>query len=206
MKIAKTTINILVVSLVIIFTSCKVYKLRYNDNEWQPYKKGDVLIFENSNGKFDTISVKKSNTRNSKLINPYSFYEKKHQVNSSIGELSNTEPTIVESRPILFKRHICLVSISSEDDTVNIGFSEYKPAANFDISISIKEMNLFLYKDNLYGECFKIINIDNYINGGFKSILTSLLFSKKYGCLEFKFKDGSFAKLKEFIRDGKNIL
>jgi len=204
MNIVKTTVNTLLLILIMTFTSCKVYKLKQNDFEWQPYKKGDILIFENSNGNTDTINVNISNTRNSKTISPYNIFDEKYQVNSSRGELNNTEPTIVESKQILFKRQLSLIHISRENDNAYIGFSEYNPPANFDIYVPIKEMSAFRYQDNLLGEYFKIVDIDKY-SGGFSAKLSSLLFSKKYGYLKFEFKDSSSVNLKEFIRDGKSL-
>ncbi|WP_430410681.1 hypothetical protein [Kordia sp.] len=205
MKVLKTKKEALLMILLLIFTSCKVYKLDHSDYDWQPYKKGDILIFENSNGKIDTINVRESNTRNAKEITPYKFFSEKHQINSSRGELNNDAPTIVQSKPILFKRNISLVYIGRENDSAYIGFSEYKPPANYNIFVPIKKMEDFIYEDNLLGKCYKVNNIDNYYNG-FNNPLNSLFFSKKYGYLRFNFKDGNFVQLRKFIRNGVNIL
>ncbi len=205
MKILKTKKKASLMILLLILTSCKVYKLNQSDYDWQPYKKGDILIFENSNGKIDTINVRESNTRKAKEISPYKFFSEKYQINSSRGELNNDEPTIVQSKPILFKRDISLVCISRENDSAYIGFSEYKPPANYNIFVPIKKMKDFRHENSSLGNCYKVNNIDNYYNG-FNNPLNSLFFSKKYGYLRFNFKDESFIQLKKFMRNGVNIL
>ena len=65
-------------------------------------------------------------------------------------------------------------------------------------------MKDFHYEDSTLGDCYLVDKIEAYASS--KSQYSSVLFSKQYGFLRFVLKDGDSIKLKEFIRNGVNIL
>lgn len=187
----------------ITFTSCKVYHLSVEDNEWQPYEKGDILVFNNSNGKLDTLNIIDSYVyKSGKAIEPYNFKNGKSEINVSIAT-TNSEFVNEKSYGILDNR-IKLFNIQNNQNGKFLVFTKYNYLDKIDFSLKVESMQKFYYKDDKFGDCYLIDEIDTHTYS--KSSYNSILFSKKYGYLKFDLKDGSSIKLKKFIRGGVNIL
>lgn len=186
-----------------IFTSCKVYRLNSNDNTWQPYRKGDVLVFENSNKKIDTITVSESYIyKGNKNVQPYNINNGRPEINSAIG-LTNSR-FINKNFYGSLNNSIKLFNVQNSQNGKFLVFTKYDYFDAIDFSLKMELMSKFHYVDKSFGDCYLIDKIDTYTYS--ESIYSSVLFSKRYGYLRFNFKDGSFVELKEFIRNGVNIL
>ncbi len=202
-KIKKIYFQLFILSLVMIFNSCKVYKLNADDNSWQPYKKGDVLIFEHRNGSIDTISVIKSFVfKSKKTIQPYNINNGRSELNVAISTTNSkfTNNSFYNSTT----NNIEFFRISNSQGGKYLGFVKYNFIGEEDFSLPIDEMKKFHYVDNKLGDCYLINEIGPFAYS--ESIYISVLFSKQYGYLNFSLKDGNLIKLKEFIRNGVNIL
>ncbi|WP_196890347.1 hypothetical protein [Aureivirga marina] len=171
--------------------SCKVYHLKIEDNQWQPYQKGDVLVFQNSKRILDTIIVSSSKIKSEKTIEPYNFLNRRKEYNISHG----------------FKdeKYIGLVRISKDKNESYLNLSGYTIYTDFGIHIPIKDLIKFLKIDKTRNEIYLIDKFKDYYHMTPNFPIHSILYSKKLGYLKINFKDGEFYELVEFIRNGKNL-
>lgn len=167
--------------------SCTTNKINKNDLEWQPYKEGDVLVFESNKGELDTIDIKSIEV----YINPddpLAVFPKKIESHFVIGQQSILEMTANdENTDIKF--------------TIKLGNNNLKyPGVVVNIQ-ELKKMIPDIHKR------YVIVAKEYYDN--LKDIPFDLLYiywSKEYGYLGLEFKGNYIWTLKSFIRDGNEIL
>lgn len=89
-KYMKNKINlILVACLLTICFGCKTYKLDNKDMEWNPYKAGDILVFKDDFGVFDTVYITSINVFTNPS-DPLSVHPE--HIQSMVVEASYTDP------------------------------------------------------------------------------------------------------------------
>lgn len=177
----------ILLGMVLMLFSCKTYKLSKSDLEWQPYKIGDMLVFESNIGELDTIKIKNVETH----IN----------ADDPLAVLPNR----LQSLFVVEKRSFLEMEAGEKGSyihfTIRLGKNKLKYPG---VVLSIKEMNELIedesgryvieakeYYDNMKGRPFD---------------LRYIYWSKKYGYLGLEFKDNYVWALKSFVREGKEIL
>lgn len=184
---------IYIIILSTILFSCKTYKLSKSDLEWQPYKIGDMLIFESNKGEIDTIQIE-SIEKFTNPDDPLAVFPNKTQSIFVVGdkEILKLHAGSNGSK-IEFKIHLKSDSILRYPVTI-LYLQKNK--------INDLEKIVFNSKNS-----FKIKSIESRGNMQDRPFdLRYIYWSKEYGYLGLEFKDNYFWTLKSFIRDGNNIL
>jgi hypothetical protein len=167
--------------------SCSTYKLTESDLEWQPYRKGDLLVFKSNFGEIDTIIVRSIET----YKNP----------DDPLAILPNNMQSIFVNG----KQNILEIDAGKKESyihfTLKLG-DKYLKYPN--IVKSIKELDKEKSKQN------KIVAIeakeyyDNLKELDFD--LKNIYWSKEYGYIKLEFKNEYYWELQSFIRNGKNLI
>lgn len=183
---------IILTALIFMLFSCNTYKLTDADLEWQPYKVGDMLVFESSKGELDTIYIR-SITINTGAEDPLAIFPDKIQTLFVLGERE------------LLKMH-------SGKYGSKIAF-KIRLGDNTDLRypgtiLNLEKLNLDAIKRVTYNNqnCIKIKaeeSRENLKNRPFD--LRSIYYSKEYGYLSLEFKGNYIWKLKSFMRDGEKL-
>lgn len=178
---------IVLFSVLLMLFSCRTYKLSQSDLEWQPYKKGDVLIFESNKGEKDTVKIESVEVYTN-TDEPLAVFPNKLQSLFVIAEKGVLEMTASESG-------------TSVHFTIRLGKNKLKHSS---VVQSIKEMN-GLNKDKNGRYVIEAKEYyDNMIDQPFD--LRYIYWSKEYGYLGLEFKENYIWTLKSFDRDGKELL
>lgn len=196
---------IILINLIFITLSCKSFRLNKEDLEWQPYKKGDILVFESNHGERDTIKIKSIEIFTNP-DDPLAVVPKKVETLFVSGEYYHNPKKDIMGR--MYSSTYC--------DVIEMGTSKMGSYIDFkfrlgdnklkypSVVLSIEEMNK-IRKDNY--ERYKIeakeYN-DNMRDQPFD--LRYIYWNKEYGYLVLEFKNNYIWTLKSFIRDGKEIL
>lgn len=166
--------------------SCKTYKMSENDLKWQPYKKGDVLIFESNKGEIDTVVIKSIET----YINP--------------DDPLAVFPNKLQSLFVISERSILEMSAGEKGTYINFTMHLGNNKLKYPNTLrSITEMdeakkdknNRYVIEANEYYDNMKDRPFD----------LRYIYWSKEYGYLGLEFKDNYVWTLMSFIRDGKRF-
>ena len=177
--------QLLLFALLVLF-SCNKYKISKSDLEWQPYEKGDVLIFESNKGEKDTIVVK------------------------SIDSYNNTDDPLA-----LFPDKTEILFVMSQKNRSLLFMKAYSGGTYFRFEIRLGNNDLRYASTVLYVEelanndegCIKFEAIENYDNmKDIPSDLKSITWSKELGYLALEFKGDYIWTLKSFVREGKELL
>ncbi len=174
-------------AMVLMLFSCKTYKISQSDLEWQPYKKGDILIFESNKGEIDTINIKNVEVYTNPN-DPLVVFPTKLQTLFVLGEnaavlefKAGEKSTDIHFILRLGKNNLkypCTVLDIKEFENMKMKKGKYR--------IEAKE-----YYDNM-----KDVPFD----------LRYIYWSKEYGYLGLEFKENYIWTLKSFVRGGKEIL
>ena len=177
----------ILLAIVFMLFSCRTYKLSKSDLEWQPYKKGDRLVFESNKGELDTIQIENIESH----INsddPLAVLPDKLQTLFVVEKRSFLEMEAGEKGSYI---HF----------TIRLGKNNLKYPG---VVQRIKEMNELNVDEN--GR-YVIETKEYYDNMKDRSFdLRYIYWSKEYGYLGLEFKDNYIWSLKSFVRDGKEIL
>ena len=176
---------IVLFSVMFLFNSCSFYILSKSDLSWQPYKEGDVLIFESNKGEVDTINIKEV---------------EKHTIPNDPFDLF---PTMVQTLFVVAEHSVLEMNIgetgTSIEFTLRLGDNDLRyPCSGLYI-------NDFENK-KIEGGKYKIEAKENCYNMKDKPFdLRYIYWSKEYGYLGLEFKDNYVWFLKSFVRNGKEI-
>lgn len=203
----RKSINI-ILGLLTLFTlnACTKYKLSKEDKKWQPYKKGDVLVFKSSSNEIDTVFIRKihTHTNGDDPLTPKSF----HQSLFVDAEVSLREPRIQNKKPY-YREYIGVLSMYAGKGTSSITFDLNKRSdtlsfpSNLLLTFSLKSLENKV--SNLRYKSFEIIpNLSNDLSNDYD--LKNYWWSKEFGYVRYEFKNGYYWELQEFLRKGKNIL
>jgi hypothetical protein len=171
-------------SILFLITSIfKTYRISKSDLKWQPYKVGDVLVFESSEGRKETIEIKDIDKRTNPL-DPLTLYPRSQSV---------FVETILKLKAWESGTYIDL----------KIHFRESKFLYHGSTNLKIEEFEKYFEpsKEDARIEDFDLrTNLDRE-----DVILKSIYWSKKFGYLEIEYKDNYSWKLISFKRKGKEI-
>ena len=186
--------------VILILTGCKKYTFSSKELQWQPYKAGDILIIESNEKTIDTIWIKEievySNPNDNLALLPdyveTMFVSGEYKPQYVNQKINNDKKYFVE-----------LLKLNSQEKSY-INFSLSQPKSN----ISYPSVLCYIsdLKNKFEQKKKNIIEIKANDINDIQTDGKSFLWSKNYGYLKYNFNDGSFWELKEFIRDGKNIL
>lgn len=193
MGVNKYAFIVILVFTLALFLSCKTYRLSKQDKEWLPYKVGDTLIFESNHGEVDTVSIDKIES----YINP--------------TDPLDVFPTKVQTLFVAGKR-TPIMSLNAVMDgayiefRLRLGKDKMKyPVMNMwisDIKDSTDIVNFYNFKD-----CYRITAIQRADNLKDTPIdLRYIYWSKKNGYLGLELNDEYIWILRQFRREGKDIL
>jgi hypothetical protein len=183
----------IVLVLIIVLFSCRKYRLSDDDLEWQPYRVGDLLIFESSKGELDTIEIKNVDAHYHP-DDPLSILPSSHEslfvIDRSSGIL--TLKTEKSGSYVVFDLRLGNNTLKYPVVTLDLNKKE----------IDQLEVTQFIAK-NVY----KIVAKESFSNLKDRPFdLRYIYWSKEYGYLGLEFKDGYTWKLKSFARAGENLL
>lgn len=173
-------------SVLLMLFSCRTYKISQSDLRWQPYRKGDVLIFESNKGEIDTIDVENV------------------EVYTNPDDPLAVFPNKLQSLFVLSQKSILEMSANkggtSIHFTIRLGNNHLKYPSTV---VGVKELESIKMEKGRY-----VIEAKEYYDN-MKDVpfdLRYIYWSKEYGYLELEFKENYIWTLKSFIRDGKEIL
>ena len=186
----KLTSNI-VVSLFMCFStlllSCSSYKLSEHDLDWQPYRKGDLLIFKSNTEEIDTIKVRSVETYNNP-DDPLAFFP-----NSIESIFVSGEQNILELQA---GKNCSFIHFTLKLGDKNLKYPN--------VVISVKELDqnqsnnneIVVIKANEYYDNLKDLKFD----------LKSIYWSKEFGYIKMEFNNEYFWELQSFVRGEKNLM
>lgn len=184
--------KLIIISLVLMLFSCRTYKLTKEDLEWQPYKKGDVLVFKSNRGELDTIQIKSV------------------EIHTNPDDPLALFPNKVQSLFVVGKSEILKLHAGKNghkiEFKIHLGSNDLKSPVTI---LYLDEDSLFYLKEVEYNnkKSYKITAKESRGNMQDRSFdLRYIYWSKEYGYLGFEFKDNYVWALKSFIRDGNEIL
>lgn len=198
----KYTIAILLLSSFLI-QACKTQKLSKEDKEWQPYSKGDILVFKSSDNKRDSIFIDKIESH-SNPNDPLSTGKKKYEFLFVSGEITLQEPIKTKLGHTFDRERIDILQMTLDDSNsyIKFVFSKKSDSLKYPTTVlSINELEGKVDENNPVK-----IKAKEYYDLPFDYDLESFWWSKKYGYTRYEFKNGSYWELEKFIRKGRNIL
>lgn len=178
---------IIIFPVLFMLFSCRTYKISQNDLKWQPYKDGDVLVFESNKGELDTITIR-SIEKYTNPDDPLAVFPNKLQSLFVIGE-----------------KNILKISAGKKGTYVNFEICLGKNNLVYPCTIrSINELQNLKINEKDYIVIEAKEDCENLKNRSFD--LRYIYWSKEYGYLGLEFKDNYIWSLKSFIREGKEKL
>ncbi len=178
---------IVLFSAMFVLNSCGFYKLSKSDLSMQPYKAGDILIFESNKGELDTIEIKEV------------------EVHTNFDDPLDLLPNMVQSLFVVAKYSVLEMRKYKTGAyiyfTIRLGDNDLKYPC---MGLSIQELEKLSEKENSKITIKAIQSCDNMKDRPFD--LRYIYWSKKYGYLGLEFKDNYVWNLKSFVRDGIEIV
>lgn len=175
-------------ALVVLFSSCKKYIISRSDLDWQPYREGDILIFESNKKEIDTIKIESIEI----YTNP----------NDPIALFPEKSQTLFVSDENL---EVLILQAGKNGTDVHFPIRLGKRPLNYPCTIlnlqklkRVKRINSSIVLIEAFENC------DNMKDRSFD--LSNILWSKEFGYLKMEFKDDYSWELKSFVRGGKEIL
>ena len=184
----------LIYGATILVSSCSItHRLNKEDQTWQPYKTGDLLIFEKTDKSIDSIIISKIEKFIDKgSVMDYALINHRNQIINVQGQVNKQ----INNSDFLY--------ISKSKKQLFLRLHNYNVNKEENINVTLLDLKPFFYIDKLYGNCYLIDSIK--YNKEFKTYYKSILFSKKFGYLKFNLVNGNNIVLKQFIRNGENII
>lgn len=196
---------IILTALIFMLFSCNTYKLTDADLEWQPYKVGDMLVFESSKGELDTIKVENIEVLTG-ADDPLSVLPNKIQTLFVSGLYYHKPKKDIMGR--MFSTTSCSVigmransSGSFIEFTIRLGENELKYPG---VVQSIKEMSELNTDESGRYIIEAKEYYDNMKDRPFD--LRYIYWSEKHGYLGLEFKNNYVWTLKSFIRGGEEMI
>jgi hypothetical protein len=205
----KTIKLILAMSIISTLFGCKTQKLATEDKSWQPYKKGDILIFKSNKNKKDSIFVNKIESHfNPK--DPLSSTNEKFETLFVSGDITLQKPKKTKLGRIFNKEKIGILEMTLDESNKYLKFVFKKKSDTLKYPTTVLTLNELKNKVNRKKDikAFNSIEIEakEYYDLPFKFDLKNFWWSKNFGYVRYEFKNGEYWELKEFVRDGINIL
>ncbi|WP_281989952.1 hypothetical protein [Aquimarina aggregata] len=181
--------------------------MKEKELEWQPYKIGDVLVFQSDLDVLDTIWIKEislySNPKDN--LSPLSDYNEILFVN---GETSSSLKN--SGANYKYEKFITLLKVTASDKSnIRLMLSKKNSTINYpEISLTIDNLiEIFENEPKInFFNISDVIEINGKDASGFVSDVKTIWWSKKLGYVKYNFKDNSYWEIKKFIRNGENLL
>lgn len=186
-----------------LIQACKTQKLSKEDKEWQPYSKGDVLVFKSNDNKRDSIFIDKIESH-SNPNDPLSTGKKKYESLFVSGEISLQNPIKTKIGHIFNRERIDVLQMTLDENQTYIKFVLSKKSDSLKYPTTVLTLNEL--KKKIGSNSSVEIEAKEYYDLPFDYDLKSFMWSKKYGYTRYEFKDGTYWELEKFIRKGNNIL
>lgn len=174
------------ITVLLMLFSCRTYNISQSDLEWQPYKEGDILTFESSEGERETIEIKNV------------------EVYKNPDDPLAVFPNKLQSVFVIAQKNVFEMNASRKGTAIHfairLGNKELKYPSTI---LGIKELEKIIKEDGNYVIEAKEF-YDNMKDEPFD--LRYIYWSKEYGYLGLEFKDKYKWILKSFVRGGKEIL
>lgn len=176
-----------------LFSSCGVYRLSKSDLEWQPYKVGDVLVFESTKGEVDTV-----------LIEAIKSY-------MNADDPLALFPDYDQSLFISLKKNILCLTKNRFGSYMELSFFlKTKDRKSYPITFVTLSDEYISKLDTIVFNGYPVFKIEAktkaYTLSHIDWDLQYFYWSKQYGYMAFEFKEGYKWYLKSFVRDGVKIL
>ena len=194
--------------VIILFLSsfiqaCKTQRISEEGKKWQPYLKGDILIFKSNENKRDSIFIDKIKSH-SNPNDPLSTGKKKYESLFISGEISLRNPIKTKLGHIFNRERIDILQMTLDDNQTYIKFVLSKKSDSLKYPTTVLTLNELKKKIN--NNSSAEIEAKEYYDLPFDYDLKSFRWSKKYGYTRYEFKNGTYWELEKFIRKGDNIL
>nr|WP_299484902.1 hypothetical protein [uncultured Allomuricauda sp.] len=194
---------LIILALSSFLFACKSQKISNDDRKWQPYLKGDVLIFKSNENKKDSIFINKIESYNNPK-DPLGASQKKYESLFISGEVSLKKPIKTRLGHTFNKERIDILEMVSDSNQTFIKFVFNKKSDSLKYPITV--LTLDSLKKRVNGDGFVKIDAKEYYDLSFDYDLKSFIWNKKYGYTRFNLKNGTYWELEEFLRKDKNIL
>ncbi len=198
---------IFIIFSVILTISCsRTYRLSKSDFEWQPYKKGDILVFKSIDNERDTIFI---NGIKSYLNPDDPMMPKEYNETLFIsGERSLSKPR-KQAGHLFYREYIDILEVFSGEENTYLTFVFKKKSDTLSYPTTVLSIDNLKYK---FKEKSKLshnsilIEAKDYYDLNFEYDLNFFWWSKQFGYVRYEFKNGIYWELEKFIRKGVNIL
>ena len=194
--------------LLLTLQSCsQTFNLSEEAIKWNPYKKGDKLIFESNNFEKDTIFVQ--NVESTQGGSDHlSFFPNTNETFSVYGKKSLVKPYKSSIGDMVYNEHCNLIRLHASEygNFIYLDFSKKEAMYYGETILDIDSlMSITPIKYNKYKDILLFENVEENYAHRDNNILT-LYWRKQFGYIRYDLKDGYYWELKQFIRNGKNIL
>lgn len=186
----------LVYITIIGLMGCRVtYELNKDDLKWNPYKGGEVLVFQSSQGDSDTIFVKEVRTT-SVPNDPLAIFQKYHDVLNV--NVKHSDPKSINEHRYLEN---CFFELTATNDHNTIfGFSLaaknswFYTDSFFKKDLEMLSIGELITKNNIYKDVIKLEPKSNryYDRDEF---IVAVYWSKNTGYVRFDLKNGVYWEL-----------
>ncbi|QHI38862.1 hypothetical protein IMCC3317_42620 [Kordia antarctica] len=203
------TFGVFILIISFLLVGCTKYKLSITDLEWQPYLKGDILVFQSNMSEIDTVYITE--------INTYSNAEDHLAISSDHHETLFVSGLVTLARPkkdhlgnYYYKGGIKLLSMYADDDSHiefelnKIGDSLRYASAKY----TINEITKYYEESSKidFNNIEDVVSMETSITYKIDYDLKNIWWSKEYGYVRYEYKNNYYWELKKFIRNGEDIL
>jgi hypothetical protein len=184
---------LIILFIVFVLFSCTSFRVTNKEiSKYNPYKKGDLLVYKDSKNTFDTIKVTKIKKGFGK--DPLAFFPTTHGI-KVYGEFISKkhEP----NNPYRGKYEVLISGLSNSKDDLKLFLQFF---------LNIKDDKIL--SCSIYTEATDTVIIEVFNNTDFPKTtgyLKKIIWSSKKGFLKYEYEDGSYNELVAFIRKNKNI-
>ena len=197
-----------IIFIALAFASCgRSYEIRDETHIWQPYREGDILVFESSSGITDSIFIQKIETYTNPN-DPLAIFPTKFQTMFVVGEMTLRKPFVSTIGKLVTKEHVTLIEIRSgkENDRLHLTIRRPRDTTHFPTTVlQIPELNL-MEASSIERNKFTIEAKEYYDNLRNSDDVNSYYWSKKLGYLGYELDNGEVCELTQFWRNGEDIL
>ncbi|WP_299362486.1 hypothetical protein [Winogradskyella sp.] len=196
--------NSICLLLLIVSFGCKQYHVTDEVKRWQPYKKGDLIVFQSSKGELDSIFIK--GVESSFLADDnLSISPDKHENITVTGEIILDEPIINSLGQIIKGEEISVLNIYADERTYfNFEYNKPSDSLNYpSTSLSFEDLKSLFNNKTINNDV--VIDAVHQYDSPIIYDLKRIWWNKKFGYTKFEFNNGYSLSLIKFVRDKEDI-
>lgn len=186
--------SIIVLFIILLLFSCGSFRVTNKEiSKYNPYRKGDLLIFKDNKNTFDTIIITKIKKGYGK--DPLAILPSAHGI-EVYGEFTSKkhEP----NNPYTGKYEVSLFGLAKSK-------GNEKLIQQFFLNIKDdKILSCSIFSEATDTEIIEVLNNTDFPKT--TGYLKKIIWSNKKGFLKYEYDDGSYNELVAFIRKNKNML